>query len=92
MKKIPVENDHKQMMSHPDQWPVWPVLPVKRYKQPGVFPVLGILLAVKSMQHTVFEVNMFEAVDLKSLVTDPAVTKHVYKGVDEILADGWVVD
>ena len=83
------------MLENPENWPAWPVLPLKRYnkKNPGSFPDLGIVLAVEGVpRFTVYEVDMFLQPEMKDLLTSPDIVKHEYKSFDEMLVAGWVVD
>lgn len=94
-KQVPVYPDHLGMIKSPDNWPCWPVLPLKRYTKvrPGAFPDLGIILSVEGVPaNTVYEVDMFMCPDIKQLMTDPNIVKHEYSSPEEIVADGWVVD
>jgi hypothetical protein len=86
----------REMLSDPDLWPNWPVLPVvKRSKKPGVWPKTGTMVAIEEHKTTVFEFNIF-AVSGRSLRDVIAELKpeqvHKFESVDEIIAAGWEVD
>lgn len=74
----------KEIITDPDSWPCWPVLPLKRKNNSLEDKNLGILLAGKL---TVYHVYMFDIP--QDLSKEP---KTKYNHVDELLADGWRVD
>ena len=73
-----------QMMQSPDEWPNWPVLPVKRSGQ------IGCMFEGKNNQArpTVFLINMWQLVH--SNIDD--VERVEYGSLEEVVSDGWVVD
>jgi hypothetical protein len=77
------EYDHKAMMLDPNRWPQWPVLPVKQFG--SGFPECGVMVESDGIQPKVYLTNLF-ALDLAN-----AEVKE-YEDIDELLADGWVVD
>jgi hypothetical protein len=71
-------------------WPAYPFLPMRR-KQEKVRPDTGVL--VDSKGNTVYLINMFglkEHFDSGKSLTD--IQKIEYQSVEELLADGWMVD
>lgn len=91
------EPDDRTMILNPSRWPNRTVLPLTRRDPkaaPGSFPVCGLITADRAKPDdpfTVYEVNMFSLAwdgpgDMKN------VPRHVYKDVDDLLADGWRVD
>jgi len=88
----------KQKIAAVEDWPMWPVLPVKKpATEPGTFPDLGVVTA--DYPETVIHVNLF-GVDRAKLVLVqlendgevPGVKTTRYADVDTMLADGWAVD
>lgn len=83
MKHKPESNDDLEMMQHPERWPQWPMLPLKRHDPKGGPPELGILFATNPLtfQHgnVYAEPNIFAKPALK---VSP----------DTLLRDGWRVD
>lgn len=91
------EKDRK-FMQNPNQWPNWPVLPVKRYTPGAVGPGCGFILAVENHMTVVFDGMIFDprateaatgAIQARDLSTVP---HHKYDDVDALLDDGWMVD
>lgn len=83
-----------KMMSTPDAWPRWPVLPLKRAGYPTEDrPVTGILFAVHGRMTEVFFGNLHQ---LKGPTIADAMSccngSKVYTDLDAILDDGWQVD
>ncbi len=79
----------KAMMQDCLQWPAWPYLPVKRKNNSLEDRNLGVLW-VGSSGLTVHHVYMFDlpptAEEFKKMPST------VYKDLDSLLADGWIVD
>lgn len=74
-----------EMMQTPDNWPVWPYLPLKRRpiktdEDIGLLMERGPTIGVKP---TVYLCNLF-APSLEDFVE--------YKSFEELVDDGWVVD
>ena len=61
-----IETD-RAMIQNPDDWPVWPILPMKRIRHGDA--EMGIILAGHST--TIYRCNMFDP----RLKTDPASIK-----------------
>lgn len=87
------EPDHKAMMLNPDRWPQWPFLPVKNYRRdiPGYpwdgMPNCGLMVFFDNVPPTVFMTSLY---DMKPGWTDGPQLK--YASIDELLAQGWIVD
>lgn len=73
------------MMKNDAEWPVWPVLPLKRH----VSNMLDVGVLISGHGPIVFTVSMFEVSGYKSTSEMP---QKVYTDYDGILDDGWVVD
>ena len=86
--------DDLEMMSHPDYWPNWPVLPVKKYnkEKPFEFPECALMFAVEGHLFTVFEANLFMLSNIKKLIEDQSIVRHVYSSYEGVLKDGRIVD
>lgn len=82
--------DDLQMMQSPDLWPIWPILPMKKsdeHNKPGL-----LIEIMASYEYAwVPGATTFE----KVAPTDPRVQRFAKDNtakLEEILADGWVVD
>ena len=77
------EFDDLQFMKNPHQWPNI-VLPVKRYKprQRSGFPEMGVLYQDKPV---VYLTDMFATITSET-------PKIEYGSLEDIAADGWLVD
>jgi hypothetical protein len=82
--------EDKTLMNHSERWPAWPILPVLRFHTLSGIISNGILVDIQGVRNTVFEVDSFITIDVKSLLTDPTISKHIYKNTREVLANGWV--
>ena len=87
-----MSEEDRKMMADPRTWPSWPMLPVKRAKDHDLEP--GFMVAIQGKLTTVFLVNPWaiwagERKFKEVLKNGP---KKEYKSLDELLADGWVVD
>jgi hypothetical protein len=72
-----------QMIASPDEWPQWPLLPLKR-RGDDDFPEVGCLL---EGQLVVYLCNMW------SFDTDAPTSRAIrYPSIEALLDDGWVVD
>lgn len=79
----------KRLILNPDEWPVWPFLPVKRKDSSLENKNLGFLVDEhkKDGKLTVYHGMLFNTpMKLKEL------PKSTYDDVDALLADGWVID
>lgn len=79
----------RAMMRNPDNWPVWPYLPLKRGDYSLENRNLGILW-VGTNGLTVHFCYLFDLP--KTAEEFKALPSQTYESVDEILADGWIVD
>lgn len=77
-----------EMMSSPEDWPIWPRLPLKRTDPRGAdYGIqVGYLIAIEGQLTTVFLKTIFEKHDPETE------DKKVYQDVWAIQDDGWVVD
>ena len=86
-----MSEEDKKMMSDPKTWPNWPTLPVKRYVEHDMES--GFMIAIKGKLTTVFITNPWSVwsgeTSIKKALNGP---KKEYGSVDEIIADGWIVD
>lgn len=83
---IEVGND-RQMILTPSEWPMF-YLPLKRRKDDGGWPDIALLRSASTDPNVerIVEEN-------RSLYGDLGpITEHKYATVDDLLADGWVVD
>jgi hypothetical protein len=82
-KKTIKPGDDKSMILHPDEWPRWPILPVKRYLKEAQNIELGVMMAGQST--TIYLTDMFD-------LNMSSAKRKVYGTLDDLLADSWVVD
>ena len=81
------------MIEHPERWPRWPWLPLKRANHGGAYTFeTGVLVDVDmaptisaAMANTVFCTNVYNP-EIKKC------ERHEYESMDALLDDGWVVD
>ena len=76
------ERDKKRFAS-PSKWPLYPLLPLKRYKEQGVEQDLGFVL-IQDITKVLLG-NMYQ-MDIKNR------DSIIYASIDELLDDGWVID
>jgi hypothetical protein len=87
-KRIDVDKDDRGMILHPNLWPKWPYLPVKRRLEGGSFPETGVIWI--GTKFNIYFVNLF---DMPKSAEEFKATNHIpYNNVDELIADGWIVD
>lgn len=75
----------KHMLATPADWPIWPVLPLKRYTTPGAFPEMGYVVGDPVWPLNVYTGNIF-----RISPDDPIVGE--YASVQHLLDAGWVID
>jgi hypothetical protein len=76
------------MILDEDQWPRWPVLPLKNHKNKAygeAIPLVGVIISGKPSR--VILINML---DIRQM-TDQTPAME-YPSIAAMLADGWVVD
>lgn len=86
------EIDDAQFLKHHDEWPAFPVCPVKRYKKDKqhTWPDCGIVWPRKP---TVLVVDMFSISGMNFIMAkEAAEAVHEYASFEDMVADGWVVD
>lgn len=76
--------DDVKFLSNPNEWPCWPVCPVKR----NDLTELGIVFGG---QPIVYETNMFMLPEMTPENLEQ-MKKHKYDSMEELVADGWLVD
>lgn len=78
------QQEDKEMILNPDSWPSWPFLPVKSTtkKELSGWPLLGTILSYDVTK--VKLVNMYDYSKNADIIS--------YDSVDDLLADGWVID
>lgn len=80
----------KEMMLNPTAWPGWPYLAVKRDK--NNYLECGFMIAVKGYETTVFLMNIWDFCTQKERPKFEDIPHANYKNIDELMADGWIVD
>ncbi len=84
----------KEMILDEDRWPQWPFLPMKKYTDS--WPDCQVIHAASkttlikvnlyNLPPTILDCFMFNLEELNQL------PKQTYSSIDEMLADGWIVD
>jgi len=80
----------KAMMQNPRDWPLWPFLPVKREQPDSIEYEVGVMIAQKGKETTVYLVNYWALADKTAKLSEAKTIE--YKNIDELLDDGWIVD
>jgi hypothetical protein len=75
----------KHMLATPNDWPIWPVLPIKRYANQGDSPEMGYVLGDPVWPLKVYAGNIYE------ISTDDPIAGE-YTDAEGFLDAGWVVD
>jgi len=91
-KRIDVDLDDRGMILHPDLWPKWPYLPLKRtiYDEEGNWKDLECGVIFENTKFNIYLVNLFM---LPKTEEEFRATKHYsYNNVDDLIADKWIVD
>lgn len=91
-----------EMIEGEDDWPEWPILPMKRGEPPaqemGLLPAKAIQhelayhLSVPEATYSVFRFNLFDLDPGDMIAELAAAPHHDYGSVAALLADGWIVD
>ena len=77
-----------EMMKSPEDWPMYPYLPVKRYRDGGL-PDVGVM--VKDGGPRIHHTDALAVVTLPQHLVS-LLPAHEYESFDALLADGWQVD
>lgn len=88
-EKSRTEED-KEMIDNPMSWPNWPCLPMKRHTPQGGMPDAGTILDCELGKNVIFLTSVWEVADERASFS--TCERKVYASVDELLADGWMVD
>lgn len=83
-----VKFDDVAFLKDVNRWPNWPICPVKRYENVHSFPLCGVTFATDT-KPMVKILNMFGGWSQEEF--DKAKTFN-YNSIEEMVADGWVVD
>jgi hypothetical protein len=89
MSKKPREEDYNRdlaMMQTPEDWPIWPILPLKRRNKTGNWPELGYLLEDMGKDRVYFIKGMMP------IGGPPDMWGAVKADFHQLIDDGWVVD
>lgn len=84
--------DMKAFILDPDKWPLWPNLPMKK-PQPASWPLLATLV-----DDNLFEIGGPLKFPVRLLIDEPGAkpnqthVEKTYQTVEDLLADGWLVD
>lgn len=91
MKKVTKATEETydaQFIAHPDRWPRWPYLPIKRHTSSG--PECCLLVASEHPWSTVYDANLYAMPATQEKFK--ATAKYKYSSIAELQADGWIVD
>lgn len=83
--------NHVEFLNDPEQWPNFPLCSVKRHREGGGMPDCGTVLALPTTVPVVYSASMFSFVKM-SKDEIRSVPQHKYESVDDLVADGWMVD
>ena len=86
LKEISREDEDIQMIENSNNWPGWPLLPVKRYGKDD-FLECGFIYADGFF--TVYAGNIFA---IKSGDDITKLPQHEYVSATDVVLDGWMVD
>lgn len=75
-------DEDRRLILNPCNWPLWPGLPLRRTQEPRI----GLILDVDGPERYKVYFTYIFAPELKTCET------KLYSTVDELLADGWIVD
>lgn len=95
-KKSPEEKRREEdqaLILDPDQWPNWPILPIKRRVEGESWPELAFINGIGANEPKLMVI--FENMHRYSEMTNEqrkACRIEVYDGVNSLLDDGWMVD
>lgn len=88
-----LDADHVRMMQNPDDWPVWPVLPVKRRNSDGSsWPELGLMVAIHEYRYRVYHATIPELRQGPLAPQLATIDSTVYTDAEAIVDAGWRVD
>ena len=83
------------LMNHPDEWPIWPILPVKqarieaRRRPDG----MGFMVAIENRRWHVYLGLIHDLKPGKTMRMQlDSMDKLTYNGPHAIVADGWICD
>lgn len=85
--------DDRAFIEDPDNWPQWPLLPMKRIDSNQRLECAFIVSGdsgVKLYRGNIFAIYERPGNTLAEKLTDVPIYK--YESVDALLADGWVID
>lgn len=87
---MPETQTDKQFIQSPNDWPYWPLLPMRKRDNGKYYPHrIGVIAETdeeKKFSTIYLDVNVWHPVNLAKA------EKQVYVTVDEMLADGWECD
>lgn len=87
--------DDLAFLTDSQKWPNYPMCPVKNYNnpKPGGFPEMGVVVASEGPAFpSVILCNMWSLVEAYQKGETEGIEKKEYSSLEELLADGWVVD
>ena len=88
----PYDGNDAEFIKHPDYWPAWPFLPIRRRKigDCGLENECALLIATSQPWHSVYLCNLFALPD--NIAELNGMRGPSYDSVEALLADGWQVD
>lgn len=84
--------EDREFIENSNQWPNWPVLPIKRYTKKFELPECGFIMDVSGFggKSLVYLCNLFKVTSGETKLDE--VPTLQYSDVKEMLLDGWMVD
>lgn len=89
-----IREESREMILRPSQWPIWPLLPVKRYRLNRLLPECGVIYW-GSLTDDPSETSKLTVTFRSIFDTDvrrEEFEQIEYVNVDTLLDDGWEVD
>jgi len=92
MNTTQVQDENIAFIKDEDKWPHWPLLPVKKYKEGETWPTFGTLVSPIENNGILWVVSASIFLLTLEMVTQKSVPIKAYDTVEEMVADGWMVD
>ena len=84
------EKDDLEFLKRPNLWPLWPIVPLKKYSDNDVMPETALALLDNKYERG-GKLRLYTGVTANLLLFNSTMP-HVMKTPEEIVALGWKVD